>query len=184
MGSGWRLGWTFSRGNVFQQRVELKAGNQTGKRFQHLWEGRSQDKDVVGNQVGFWVRITVLTKSILPLNHLGFDGPLELFGERKGESELKTHPERRATEGGGCALICSQWCCSLSRQPWPRICSLATLSEPGQPILTTRSVVLGTTVDGEVGTLMDKRSALGICTSSGSVPVGTAEVDRSVTVGI
>ena len=51
-------------------------------------------------------------------------------------------------------------------------------------ISLTVNVVLGTTVDGEVGTLVDKRSALGIGTGSGSVPVGTAEVDRSVTVGI
>ena len=46
------------------------------------------------------------------------------------------------------------------------------------------SVVLGTTVDGEGRTAGDKVSALGIGTGSGSVPEGTAEVDRSISVGI
>ena len=45
-------------------------------------------------------------------------------------------------------------------------------------------VVLGPTVGVEVGRFMDKRSSLGICTSVGGAPEGTAEVDPSKSVGI
>jgi len=45
------------------------------------------------------------------------------------------------------------------------------------------SVVLGTTVGGEMGGLVDKRPGLGIGTSGGCVPEGTAEVNRSKLVG-
>ena len=51
-------------------------------------------------------------------------------------------------------------------------------------ISLTVSVVLGTTVDGEGRTRVDKRSGLGIGTGGGSIPVGRADVDRSVSVGI
>ena len=46
------------------------------------------------------------------------------------------------------------------------------------------SVVLGTAVNGEVGSLVDKRPSLGIGAGGGGVPEGTAEVDGSELVGI
>jgi len=48
----------------------------------------------------------------------------------------------------------------------------------------TVSVVPGTTVGVEVGSLMDERSALGIGTVGGGSPEGTAEVDGSESIGI
>jgi len=56
----------------------------------------------------------------------------------------------------------------------------------GQRLTTslTVGVVIGTTVDGEVGGLVDKRSSPGIGTSVVGVPEGTAEVDLSELVGI
>ena len=48
----------------------------------------------------------------------------------------------------------------------------------------TVDVVLGATVDGEVGRLMDERSRLGVTTSAPGVPEGTTEVDLSKLVGI
>ena len=50
--------------------------------------------------------------------------------------------------------------------------------------ILTGSVVLGPTVLGEAGRLVDKRSGLRVGTVEGSVPEGTAEVDLSELVGI
>ena len=72
-------------GGVFVFDV-LVQSNQMREGFQHLREGCRQHKDVVGNQIGFGVWITVLAQSILPLKHLGLDGPLELFSESEGRS--------------------------------------------------------------------------------------------------
>ena len=47
----------------------------------------------------------------------------------------------------------------------------------------TISVIIGTTVDGEVGSLVDKRSGLGIGTGVGGIPKGTTEIDPSESVG-
>ena len=47
----------------------------------------------------------------------------------------------------------------------------------------TGSVVGGATIDCEVGGHVDKRSGLGVGTSVGGTPVGTAEVDLSVLTG-
>ena len=51
-------------------------------------------------------------------------------------------------------------------------------------IILTINVIQGPAVDGEVGTLVDKRSGLGIGTGTWSVPEGTTEVDLSGLVGI
>ena len=51
-------------------------------------------------------------------------------------------------------------------------------------IIVAVSVVIGATVDGEMGRLVDKRSSLGIGTGGWGPPEGTAEVDRSELVGI
>lgn len=51
-------------------------------------------------------------------------------------------------------------------------------------ICTTVCIVLGATVEGEVGRLMDKRSSLGIGTGVGGLPEGAAEVDLSEFFGI
>ena len=51
-------------------------------------------------------------------------------------------------------------------------------------ILVTVGVVLGPTVDGEVGRFVDKRSRLGIGTVGGGVPKCAAEVNRSILVRI
>ena len=48
----------------------------------------------------------------------------------------------------------------------------------------TGCVVSSATVDGEVGRRVYKRSGLGIRTSVGGAPVGTAEVDLSILVSI
>ena len=48
----------------------------------------------------------------------------------------------------------------------------------------TVSPIIGTTVDGEVGGLVDKSSSLGVSANVGSVPEGTAQVDLSELVGI
>ena len=48
----------------------------------------------------------------------------------------------------------------------------------------TVDVVLGATVDGKVGRLMDERSRLGVTTSGWGVPEGTTEIDPSELVGI
>ena len=48
----------------------------------------------------------------------------------------------------------------------------------------TVNVILSTTVDGEVGSLVDKGPGLGIGTGGGSVPESTAEVDGSEIIGI
>ena len=45
-------------------------------------------------------------------------------------------------------------------------------------------VVLGATIDVEVGRFMYKRSGLGIGTGVGGAPEGAAEVDLSESVGI
>ena len=45
------------------------------------------------------------------------------------------------------------------------------------------NVVIGATIDGEMGRLVDKCSSPGICTGVGSVPEGWADVDRSKYVG-
>ena len=47
----------------------------------------------------------------------------------------------------------------------------------------TIHVVVGATVDGEVGRLVDQRSGLGIGAGIGGTPEGTAEVDPSEFVG-
>lgn len=72
-------------GGVFVFNVFVPS-DQMRKGLQHLWEGRCQDKDIVGSKVGFRIRIAILTKSILPLKHLCLDGPLELFSESKSGS--------------------------------------------------------------------------------------------------
>jgi len=54
----------------------------------------------------------------------------------------------------------------------------------GLAVVLTVSVVFGTTVDGEVRSLVDKRPGLGIGTGFRSVPEGTAEVDASEIIGI
>lgn len=56
----------------------------------------------------------------------------------------------------------------------------------GQVLRSSLSVneVTGTTVDGEVGGLVDKRSGHGISAGVGSVPEGTTEIDRPELVGI
>ena len=46
------------------------------------------------------------------------------------------------------------------------------------------NVVVGTTVDGEVGRLVDQSSGPGISTGVGGAPEGTAKVDRSEFVGV
>ena len=48
----------------------------------------------------------------------------------------------------------------------------------------TVDVVLGTTVDGEMGGLVDERSSIGVVTGGWGGPEGTAEVDHPVLVGI
>ena len=48
----------------------------------------------------------------------------------------------------------------------------------------TISPVIGTTVNNEVGGLMNKSSGLGVGTNVWSVPEGTAQVDLSELVGI
>jgi len=48
----------------------------------------------------------------------------------------------------------------------------------------TVNMIVGATVDGEVGGLVDKRSSLGIGTDGGGVPETTAQIDRSERVGI
>lgn len=48
----------------------------------------------------------------------------------------------------------------------------------------TVDVVFSATIIGEVGSLMDKRSTLGIGPGSSGAPEGTAEVDGSEFVGI
>ena len=45
------------------------------------------------------------------------------------------------------------------------------------------SVIVGATVDGEVRSLVDKRSGLGIGTGVGGIPEGTTEVYPSESVG-
>lgn len=51
-------------------------------------------------------------------------------------------------------------------------------------IILTVDVVTDTTVDSEVGSLVDERPHFGIHTSVGGTPEGTAEVYRSELVGI
>lgn len=46
------------------------------------------------------------------------------------------------------------------------------------------NVVAGATVDVEVGSFVDERSRLGICTGVGGVPESAAEVYRSELVGV
>jgi len=48
----------------------------------------------------------------------------------------------------------------------------------------TISPIIGATVDGEVGGLVNESSSLGVGTKVWSVPEGTAEVDLSELVGI
>jgi len=48
----------------------------------------------------------------------------------------------------------------------------------------TVNVVAGSTVEGEVGSLMNQRSSPGIGTNVACVPEATAEVDNSEIVGI
>ena len=50
--------------------------------------------------------------------------------------------------------------------------------------ILTGSVILGATVLGEAGRLVDKRSGLRVGTVEGGVPEGTAEVDLSEFGGI
>jgi hypothetical protein len=76
--------------------------HQMGEGFQYLWESRRQDEDVVGDQVGFRIWVTVLAKSLLPLNHLGLDGPLELFSESESRP---SGPLCRVDDDIGCCGI-------------------------------------------------------------------------------
>ena len=48
----------------------------------------------------------------------------------------------------------------------------------------TVSVILGTAIDGEVGSLMDNRPGPGIRTGVGGVPEAVAEVDGPECIGV
>ena len=54
----------------------------------------------------------------------------------------------------------------------------------GLAVILTVSVVFGTTIDSEVGSLVDKCPGLGIGTGGRGVPEGTAQVDGSEIIGI